>query len=149
MAKVENLSKSDKILILELAKSNMAASIIGQKFGYTGSEIFDICKADGVAVRYRNRADKRDKMIRMIKQNHSTSFIVAQVGVSKNTVAAVKKEIGITRSESVKARDDKVRQAFMLYSDGMSAREACDVIGINLPTYNRLKYKLGLMAKKN
>lgn len=148
MVNLNLVSQEDKYLIAELAKSNMTASTIGNKFGFKALKVVAICESMGVNVRYNQRSSKDSKLIDMIKtQRYSAAFIASTLRVCTSTVRSAQKDLGLTYSETVKKRNEKVKQAHMLRKDGMIAKEACAAIGITVSMYNRVKFEIGLVKK--
>lgn len=148
MTRLHLVSDEDKFLVAELAKSGMTASLIGNKFGFKAPKVLAICEYMGVKVRYNQRSSKDAKLQDMIKaQKYSAAFIASTLGLCTSTVRAAQKELGLTYSEATKKRNEKVKQVFLLCKDGMSTKDACDVIGMHVSSYNRLKYEIGLVKK--
>lgn len=148
MINLERVCPSDKKLIAELAKSGMSASVIGNKFGYKAAKVAAICEQQGVAVRYNQRSSKDAKLLSMIKaQRHSANFIASTLGICTSTVRAAQRDLGLTYSDAVKKRNDKIKQVHTLCKDGMSTREACYSVGITVSMYNRVKAEIGLVSK--
>lgn len=148
MVNLNLVSQEDKYLIAELAKSNMTASLIGNKFGFKATKVVAICESMGVKVRYNQRSSKDARLISMIKaQKYSANFIASTLGMCANTVRAAQRNLGLTYSEAVKKRNEKVKIAHRLRLDGMTAVDACKQAGITVSMYNRLKYQIGLVKK--
>lgn len=148
MFRIDNIDPHDKALIAELAKSGMTASLIGNKFGYKAAKVVAICEQQGVTVRYNQRSSKNAKLLEMIKaQKYSANFIASTLGMCANTVRTAQRDLGLTYSDAVKKRNDKIKQVYMLCKDGMSTREACAVVGVTVSMYNRVKYEIGLVKK--
>jgi len=148
MVRLNLVSDEDKRLVAELAKSGMTASLIGNKFGFKPPKVLAICEYMGVKVRYNQRSSKDSKLIEMVKaQRYSANFIASTLGLCSSTVRAAQKELGLTYSEAVKRRNEKVKQVFTLCKDGMRTSEACAVVGVTVSSYNRLKYEIGLIKK--
>jgi hypothetical protein len=148
MVNLNLVSQEDKHLIAELAKSNMTASLIGNKFGFKATKVVAICESMGVKVRYNQRSSKDARLLEMIKsQKYSANFIASSLGMCTNTVRAAQRNLGLTYSEAVKKRNAKIKQVHLLCKDGMSTKEACAVVGVTVSMYNRLKYEIGLIKK--
>lgn len=148
MFRIDNIEPKDKALIAELAKSGMAASVIGNKFGYKAAKVVAICEQQGVAVKYNQRSSKDARLLSMIKaQRHSANFIASTLGMCASTVRAAQRDLGLTYSDAVKKRNDKIKQVHALCKDGMSTREACAVVGVTVSMYNRVKFEIGLVKK--
>jgi len=148
MINLNLVSQEDKFLIAELAKANMTASLIGHKFGFKPPKVLAICESMGVKVRYNQRSSKDAKLIAMVKaQRYSANFIASTLGLCTSTVRSAQKDLGLTYSEAVKKRNDKIKQVYMLCKDGMLTREACAVVGVTVSMYNRVKYEIGLVKK--
>jgi hypothetical protein len=148
MVNLNLVSQEDKYLIAELAKSNMTASTIGNKFGFKALKVLAICESMGVKVRYNQRNSKDAKLIDMVKsQRYSANFIASTLGVCTSTVRAAQRELSLTYSETVKKRNEKIKQVHMLCKDGMITREACAAVGVTVSMYNRLKFEIGLVKK--
>jgi hypothetical protein len=148
MINLDRVCPHDKKLVIELAKSNMSASVIGNKFGFRAPKVVAICNEAGVKVRYRERRSNNATLEAMIKQQrYSARFIASTLGMCENTVRDAQKRLGLTYSEAVKKRNEKVKIAHRLRLDGMSAVDACKQAGITVSMYSRLKYQIGLVKK--
>jgi hypothetical protein len=143
------VSNEDKQLIAELAKQDMAASIIGEKFGLSAREVRSVCDELGVFVRHKQSVEENEKLREMVKSRRYTFRVICDtLRVGYNSVIKVQQELGISRESTTAERNKKVKQVFHLCKDGMRTREACEVVGLAVSTYNQVKYTIGLVKKK-
>jgi len=95
----------------------------------------------------RSDSDKHQVEAMIKQQRYSASFIASTLGMCENTVRVAQKRLGLTYSEAVKKRNEKVKIAHRLRLDGMTAVDACKQAGITVSMYNRVKYEIGLVKK--
>lgn len=140
MFKETKITAHDKGLIIELAKEGLTASRIGVKFGLKAGEVVQLCDSAKVKVKYNRRKQENPELEKLIKSGkYSANAIAAKLRICCSTVRAAQASLGLTYLEATKKRDSKIKQVTMLRKDGMPTREACQVIGVPVSSYNRLK----------
>jgi len=145
----KHLDSDDIALILELAKENLKAYEIANKFGTTARRIKLICDEAGVEVISKdNQKNKRAKQILALLQNgYNTQEILNLVDCDRELIAQVRFRNGLAKPNSVsKERSMQATvEASKLIAGGRHVKDACKLVGISDGTY----YKYKRMMKIN
>lgn len=145
----KHLDADDIALILELAKENLKAYEIANKFGTTARRIKSICDEAGVEVISKdNQKNKRAKQILALLQNgYKTQEILNLVDCDREMIAQVRFRHGFAKPNKV-SKDRSMQltvEASKMIANGRHVKDACKVVGISDATY----YKYKRMMKIN
>jgi len=137
------LDDSDQALVLELAKAGLYAYKIAVKFDVTARRIKEICKAAGVDLMSReNQRDKKaKKILELLTSGKTAEQIMAQIDCDRETIAQVRRRNGlpIQPSKAQVRAQASARHAMMLVSDGLTIKDACQIVRISTETYSKYR----------
>ena len=143
----DKLGENDIELISQLIKSKMAPCHIARKFSVKTDDIRRICAALGLPpTGFRVRKDYTDvnsKIRHMVKsERYSQQYIANTLQVDKKRVLAIQIELGYAiEGKLLPAKKSKMeslaKKVNLLRRDGMTAKDACKVVGISTSSYNR------------
>lgn len=147
MIRPDKLGEKDIELIGQLIKSKMAPSHIARKFSVKTDDIRRICESLGLpptGIRVTKDYTDIDAKIRhMVKsERYSQQYIANALQVDKKRVLAIQIELGYAVDGKIfPAKKNKMeslaKKVNLLRRDGMTARDACSVVGISTASYNR------------
>ena len=143
----DKLGEKDIQLIGQLIKSKIAPCHIARKFGVKTDDVRRICTSLGLPpTGYRLRRDYTDinaKIRHMVKsERYSQQYIADALHVDKTRVLAIQIELGYAIEGKLlpakKSRMESLaKKVNLLRRDGMTAKDACKVVGISTASYNR------------
>lgn len=129
------LTDSDKVLIIELYKE-LSIKSIAQKFSVQQSEVSNLLKSAGVAI----RRCKVKKILSYLKANKGVSSVrvAAMFDVCPEYVKVLKSKAGLSKPKAkpLTAQSfQQVRDVEQLRVEGNSMTEACAIVGITVNAY--------------
>ncbi len=145
------ISEENKPYVLGLAKLNISAGTIAAKFGYTKSQVVELCNSNRVFVRTMKERipNQSEKIKSMIESGRfSRDAIARRIGVGAKVVAEIESSLlGFEPGNKNKYNKDEMtkraKRVFMLVKHGMTIKDACRSVGkISQATFIRYRAKI-------
>jgi hypothetical protein len=130
---------NDEMLICELAKTGMTASVIASKFEIATSDVYDIVSESGGYVEAKKG---RTKAIRkLILQGLTTDEIMNRVDACRIMINQVRYKMGLAKPRNMPETSmiERYKMAVSLVSDGMTVTEACKNVRLSSRDYVKMK----------